>query len=95
MGKPFFEILREEFSGYGTELLSDIRKSVADARNEDAQDAARLQWEIGVEKAVAAMLDLGVPDEKIIAMLQKHWDFRLSEATDYINGYKKWKSDHE
>lgn len=92
MSSTFFEMLRDNFKGFGSELLSDIRQSVADETNETARNAAAYQWELGVEKAVAAMLDLKISDDRIIAMLQKHWDFRLSEATDYLKKYKDWKA---
>lgn len=91
MAHTVFEMLREGFKGFGAELLADIRQSVKDNATAEAEDAARYQWELGVEKSVAAMLDLKTPDDKIIAMLQKHWDFRLSEAERYLKGYKEWK----
>ncbi len=39
---------------------------------------------IGIEKAVLAMKEAKVKKETIIAMLQKHWDLRLSEAENFV-----------
>ena len=35
------------------------------------------------------MLECGIPSDKIIAMLQKYWDLRLSEASTIDKGHIK------
>lgn len=40
---------------------------------------------IGIERAVSAMLELGIDDNRIIAMLQKYWDLRLSDARMFVS----------
>ena len=41
-----------------------------------------------INKAIDAMLEAGVEENTVILMLQKHWDLRLSEATDLIQDRK-------
>lgn len=94
MEKTIFDCVKEGFEGFGTDLLMSVRESIASRGDQAAMDAAEYQWQLGVEKAVAAMLDLKVADEKIVAMLQKHWDFRLSEAERYLKEYRAWKDKH-
>ena len=76
--------LREAFRGFGWELLDKIRQTY-DERISDAEFAERI---IGIEKATISMLEVGVDEEQIIKMLQKHWDLRLSEATEFIESCK-------
>ena len=52
MAHTVFEMLREGFKGFGADLLADIRQSVKDNATAEAEDAARYQWELGVEKSV-------------------------------------------
>ena len=70
--------IRNSFSGFGSELLERIREN-CNARLDDAAFEERI---IGIEKATAALREAEVEDEKIIYLLQKHWDLRLSEAKD-------------
>ena len=39
---------------------------------------------IGIEKATASLKEAKVEDEKIIYLLQKYWDLRLSEAKEFL-----------
>lgn len=75
---------REAFRGFGWELLDKIRQA-ADEKISDAEFAERI---IGIEKATISMLEVGVSEEQVIKMLQKHWDLRLSEATEFIESCK-------
>ena len=43
----------------------------------------------GFSRAVDAMLECGVPTDKIVAMLQKYWDLRLSGALTIVEATKK------
>ena len=43
---------------------------------------------IGIEKATNSMVEAGVDDDTVIAMLQKHWDLRLSEAKAFLDNAK-------
>ncbi|MBR3681498.1 MAG: hypothetical protein IKL79_05800 [Clostridia bacterium] len=45
-----------------------------------------------MSRAVDSMLECDVSDEKIISMLQKYWDLRLSEAKAIIESAKDAKS---
>lgn len=76
--------LKEVFRGFGWELLDNIRRA-ADEKISDAEFAERI---IGIEKATNSMLEVGVDEAQIIKMLQKHWDLRLSEATEFIESCK-------
>lgn len=71
---------REAFRGFGWELLDGIREK-ANERISDAEFEERI---IGIEKATIAMVEAGVNDDTVIAMLQKHWDLRLSEAKAFL-----------
>lgn len=71
---------REAFDGFGWELLGRIRETA----NEKLSEAAFEERIIGIKKATIAMVEAGVDEETIIRMLQKHWDLRLSEATEFV-----------
>lgn len=75
--------IRDAFSGFGWDLLDEIRSSF----QEKLDDEAFEERVIGIENATAAMLE--VDEEKIIQMLQKYWDLRLSEAKEFIRRQKK------
>lgn len=76
---------RNAFSGFGRELLDSIRES----NQEKLDDAAFEERIIGIENATAAMIEVGIEDDKIIQMLQKYWDLRLSEAKEFVERQKK------
>ena len=76
MARSFIDSL----SGFGGELLERIRES-NNARLDDAAFEERI---IGIEKATLALREVGVEDERIIDLLQKYWDLRLSEAKDFL-----------
>ena len=71
---------REAFSGFGSELLQEMRER-DNARLDDAAFEERI---IGIEKAIVALQEAGIEEEKIIFLLQKHWDLRLSEAEELL-----------
>lgn len=76
---------RNAFSGFSRELLGNIRESVQD-RLDDAAFEERI---VGIENATAAMIEVDVEEDKIIQMLQKYWNLRLSEAKDFIKRQQK------
>ena len=76
---------RNTFSGFGRELLYSIRES----NQERLDDAAFEERIIGIENAIAAMIEVGIEDDKIIQMLQKYWDLRLSEAKEFVERQRK------
>lgn len=39
---------------------------------------------MGIEKAIAAFVEADVEENKIIQLLQKYWDLRLSEAKEFV-----------
>jgi hypothetical protein len=76
--------MRNVFAGIGRNVLERLRET-ANARIDDAVFEAEI---IGIEKATAALCEAGVKDEKIIALLQKYWDLRLSEAKEFLRREK-------
>lgn len=76
--------LKKAFSGFGWELLDGIRSSVQGKLD----DAAFEEKVIGIRNATAAMIEVGVEEDKIILMLQKYWDLRLSEAKEFVERQK-------
>jgi hypothetical protein len=72
--------IRDSFSGFGSELLESIREN-SNARLDEAAFEERV---IGIEKAILALREAEVEDEKIIYLLQKYWDLRLSEAKGFL-----------
>jgi len=72
--------LKNVFSGFGGELLEHIREDYR-GRLDDAAFEERI---IGIENATSAMIEVEIKDEKIIQVLQKYWDLRLSEAKLFV-----------
>ena len=52
--------------------------------NARLDEAAFEERVIGIEKATAALKEAKAEDEKIIYLLQKYWDIRLSEAKEFL-----------
>jgi len=75
---------RKAFSGFGWELLDNIRSSAKGKLD----DAAFEEKVIGIQNATAAMIEADVEEDKIIRMLQKYWDLRLSEAKEFVDRQK-------
>ena len=74
---------RSELLAYlGSEVLDGIRTAV-DQRMEDAVFEERI-W--GINNAALALLESGVDEQQVIAMLQRYWDLRLSEAKSFVEG---------
>ncbi|MHB8064344.1 MAG: hypothetical protein ACYDG2_17220 [Ruminiclostridium sp.] len=72
--------IRDSLSGFGSELLERIREN----NNAKIDEAAFEERVIGIEKATAALREAEVEDEKVIYLLQKYWDLRLSEAKELL-----------
>lgn len=72
-------------SKLGVELLQNVR----DAGNQVIDDAVFEERVWGFSRAVDSMLECGIPTDKIIAMLQKYWDLRLSEASAIVEVAQK------
>ena len=71
---------KSAWDGFGRDLLAGMRE-----RGKERLDEASFEAEIvGIEKATAALCEAGVEDEKVIQLLQKYWDLRLSEAEEYL-----------
>ena len=81
------KIFKESMRDFGYELLDDIRGK-ANERISDAEFEERI---VGLEKATISMIEAGVNDDTIIAMLQKHWDLRLSEAEVFLDNARDGK----
>lgn len=72
--------IRDSFKGFGSELFESIREN----NNARFDEAAFEERVVGIEKAIAAMREAEVEDEKIIYLIQKYWDLRLSEAKEFL-----------
>lgn len=72
--------IKNSFSGFGTELLESIREN-CNAKLDEASFKERI---IGIEKTILALREAEVGDEKIIYLLQKHWDLCLSETEEFL-----------
>lgn len=84
MSRTIKDSFKEGFKGFGGELLGVAREHT----NSHIQDAVEEERIINIDKAVVAMFEAEVPDEKIIELLQKHWDLRRSEAEDFVERAK-------
>lgn len=82
MSEKLFSIL--------SKLGGVFRDTIHRHEEDSLADCISYQQDLYVGRVIATMLDLNIPDEKIIEMLQKHWDFRLSEATRSLQDYKSW-----
>ncbi len=72
--------IRDSLSGFGSEVLERIREN-----NNAGLDAAGFEERvIGIEKAIAALREAEVEDEKIIYLMQKYWDLLISEAKGFL-----------
>lgn len=72
--------IKDSLSGFGSELLERIREN----NNTRLDEAAFEERIIGIEKAIAALREAEVEDEKIGYLLQKYWDLRLSEVKEIL-----------
>lgn len=72
------------FSGFGRELLDGVREQA----NQHISGAEFQERIVGIKKATMAMFEAGVEEKVIIAMLQKHWDLRLSEAQSFVDEFR-------
>jgi hypothetical protein len=75
--------------GFGSELGSEALQQIREDCNTRLEEAASEERIIGIEKATAALCEAKVEDEKIIYLLQKHWDLRPSEVERYLRYEKR------
>lgn len=66
-------------------FFRDILESTKENINARLDEAAIEERIIGIEKATAALLEAKVEKKKIINLLQKYWDLRLSEANNFYD----------
>ncbi len=76
---------KKVFSDVGYDLL----RTVHDAGNNVINEAVAEERSWGISRAVDSMLECEVPDGKIIEMLQKYWDLRLSEAKEVLTSARE------
>lgn len=81
--------MNENFKKIVSKLGVELLQTVRDAGNQVIDDAVFEERVWGFSRAVDAMLECGVPTDKIVAMLQKYWDLRLSEALTIVEAAKK------
>lgn len=70
----------QEVKRFGRKILQGVRNNVA--AHED--EACFYERQNNIATAAVAMRDAGLNDETITSMLQKHWDLRRSEASNFI-----------
>ena len=80
-----WDILKKELEAFPQELQEKIRQEEIEREEEVIQHERTLC----IIKATDAFLDAKIPKERIIALLQKHWDLRRSEAEEAL-----WKAEN-
>lgn len=63
---------------------AEIRNRIQADQQEVIEEAVLSERICSIEKATLALLEANVPKDQIIALLQKHWDLRRSEANQFI-----------
>ena len=63
---------------------AEIRDRIQAEQQEVIGEAVLSERICSIEKATLALLEANVPKDQIIALLQKHWDLRRSEANQFI-----------
>ena len=63
---------------------AEIRDRIQTDQREVIEEAVLSERICSIEKATLALLEAGVPKDQIIALLQKYWDLRRSEANQFI-----------
>ena len=88
MGELWGQV-KEDFRSFPSELLIRIRQSVKANSEEAAAEAVASS----LQKTAMALKEAGISDEKAIALLQKYFDLRRSEAQSLVasakNQFKK------
>ena len=62
---------------------AEIRDRIQAEQQEVIEEAVLSERICSIEKALA-LLEASVPRDQIVALLQKHWDLRRSEANKFI-----------
>ena len=75
-----WDMVREDFKDFPQELRERIRQRELEREEEIIQHERTLC----IIKATDAFLDAKIPKERFIALLQKHWDLRRSEAEEAL-----------
>jgi len=78
------------FKDFLYEVPSFLVNSVRNVVSEHEEQAVRFETIESIQKATLAMCEAKIKDDMIIAMLQKYWDLRLSEATEFLSGAKDY-----
>lgn len=63
---------------------AEIRNRIQADQQEVIEEAVLSERICSIEKVTLALLEANVPKDQIIALLQKHWDLRRSEANQFI-----------
>lgn len=63
---------------------AEIRDRIQAEQQEVIEEAVLNERICSIEKATLALLEASVPRDQIVALLQKHWDLRRSEANKFI-----------
>ncbi len=81
------DILKKEFSNLGPEIRDRLRANYQQHIDEATED----EFFVGIDRAVCAMLEANVDDNKIIDLLIKYWDIKPSDAKYYFEFSKKYR----
>lgn len=72
--------VKMQFKDFPAEICNHIQAD----QQEVIEEAVLSERICSIEKATLALLEANVPKDQIIALLQKHWDLRRSEANQFI-----------
>ena len=72
--------LKMEFKDFPAE----IRDRIQSEYQEMIREAVYNEQIYSIQKATLSLLEAKVPKEQIVALLQKYWDLRRSEANNFI-----------
>lgn len=73
--------LKKSLSGLGDEIVGSVRDSIQSHESMVVQQMER----DCICKTIQAMQEVDISEEKIVQLLQKYWDLRLSEAKYLLN----------
>lgn len=74
------EAIKREAKG----LIPELQQRMRDERDSVIREAVEAEHSNNIAIAAMAMLDAGLSDSVVSQMLQKYWDLRLSEASEFL-----------
>lgn len=74
------------------DFLGDIRNGLNDQYDQNLDESFYQGYDVCMRKTMDLLVDANLKDDMIIALLQKHFDLRLTEAQDMIRTAKNRKA---